>query len=161
FGCDTPEVAAQLVQRRYDALLVSGWHLKSYWQGILAARRLGIPVLVRGDSQLGMSGGQLKKVAKSMTYPAMLRYFDAALYVGERSRSYYEYYRFPKSRLFFAPHCVDNEWFAERATPRGRAALREAHRIAPEVKVALFAGKLIDRKRPLDLVHAAGKLVSE
>jgi glycosyltransferase involved in cell wall biosynthesis len=161
FGCDTPEIATRLAQGRYDALLVSGWHLKSYWQGVLAARRLGISVLVRGDSQLEMPGGGLKRLAKSMIYPTMLRYFDVALYVGQRSRSYYEHYQFPKSRLFFAPHCVDNEWFAERATPAGRVALRNAHRIAPEVKVALFAGKLINRKRPLDLVRAVGKLVGE
>src|SRR5262249_49762398 len=80
FGCDTPEIAARLAQGRYDVLLVSGWHLKSYWQGILAARRLGIPVLVRGDSHLGTPRSRVKKVVKSTLYPMMLRRFDAALY---------------------------------------------------------------------------------
>jgi glycosyltransferase involved in cell wall biosynthesis len=161
FRCDTPEIGEQLVEGGYDALLVTGWHLKSYWQGIFAARRLSIPVLVRGDSHLDTPRSRMKKLAKSMLYPTMMRSFDAALYVGQRSRAYYEHYRFPRSRLFFAPHCVDNEWFAERATPAARLAVRQSQRIAPGAKVVLFAGKLIDLKRPLDLVHAVGKLVRE
>src|SRR5215510_15149079 len=41
-GCDTPEIGRHLRQGRFQALLVMGWHLKSYLQAALAAKRLGI-----------------------------------------------------------------------------------------------------------------------
>src|SRR6185369_3094545 len=89
-GCDTPEIRARLKDGRFDALLVQGWHLTCFIQAILAAKARGLHVLVRGDSHLGTPRSRLKKGAKALVYPAFLRLFDAALYVGKRSRAYYE-----------------------------------------------------------------------
>ncbi len=154
-GCDTPEIRDRLRASGFDALLVHGWHLKSYLQGIIAARRLGLPVLVRGDSHLETPRSLLKRAAKRASFPALLRIFDAALYVGERSRAYYRHYGYPRSRLHFSPHCVDTAWFASRATPGARAELRQSLGVASETKLLLFAGKLMPLKRPLDLIAAA------
>src|SRR4051794_22820957 len=51
-GCDTPGICEALRGAKFDAVLVTGWHLKSYWQAIWAAKRARLPVMVRGDSQL-------------------------------------------------------------------------------------------------------------
>jgi glycosyltransferase involved in cell wall biosynthesis len=153
-GCDTPSVGARLREGRFDALLVMGWHLKSYVQGLIAAKRLGLPVLVRGDSHLDTPRSSLKRIAKALAYPHLLRLFDAALYVGQRSRAYYTYYGYPERRLFFSPHCVDTEWFAARATAEVRAELRSAFGVSPEARMVLFAGKLMALKQPADLVRA-------
>ena len=160
-GCDIPDIGARLREGRFDAVLVFGWHLKAYVQSILAAKRLGLPVLVRGDSQLGTPRPSLKRVAKRLLYPPLLRLFDAALYVGERSRAYWLHYRYPESRLFFSPHCIDAEWFAARATEAARNELRSRLGLASDLPVALFAGKLVPFKRPLDLVLAAARLQRE
>jgi glycosyltransferase involved in cell wall biosynthesis len=154
-GCDTPGIGVLLRRRPYDAVLVQGWHLKSYLQGVLAAKRLGLPVLVRGDSHLMTSRSAFKRAAKAIAYPALLRLFDAALYVGERSRAYYRHYGYPAERLFFSPHCVDTAWFAERATAEARARLRTSLGLAPTTTALLFAGKLVAFKRPLDVITAA------
>lgn len=159
-GCDTPEIKDRLKEGRFDALLVFGWHLKSCIQAILAAKRLGLPVIVRGDSQLQTPRSPLKRLGKELIYPPLLRTFDAALYVGRRSRAYYEHFRFPAERLFFSPHCVDGQWFADRATGEARQAVRAANGIAQDAKVVLFAGKLLPFKRPLDVVQACGVLRS-
>lgn len=160
-GCDTPDAGRAIGERRFDAVLVMGWHLKSFLQAALAAKVRRIPVLVRGDSQLATPRTALKRAAKVCLYPPFLRLFDAALYVGERSRAYYEHYRYPASSLFFSPHCVDTTWFAARATAEAARALRARLRIAPETKVVLFAGKLVPFKRPLDVVEACGLLRRE
>jgi glycosyltransferase involved in cell wall biosynthesis len=99
-------------------------------------------------------------VTKALAYPSFLRFFDAGLYVGERSRAYWRHYRYPSTRLFFSPHCVDAEWFAKRATPEARVALRAQLGLASESKAVLFAGKLVPFKRPLDLIAAASQLKS-
>lgn len=154
-GCDTPEIGARLREGRFDALLLFGWHLKSFMQGLLSAKRLGIPALVRGDSQLATPRSRVKKAAKALSYPLFLRLFDAALFVGARSRDYYEYFAYPAERLFFSPHCVDNDWFATRATTSERDELRNALGVSEETRLLLFAGKLQSLKRPADLVGAA------
>ncbi|MCU1625047.1 MAG: glycosyltransferase [Frankiales bacterium] len=159
-GCDTPEIGAHLRSGGFDALLVFGWHLKSSVQAILAAKRLGIPVMVRGDSQIETPRSLPKRLVKSLGYPLLLRVFNAALYVGRRSRAYYAHYRYPAERLFFSPHCVDTEWFASRATPQARDSVRTGLGIAPTTAVVLFAGKLLPFKRPLDVAEAIGRLRS-
>src|SRR5882672_4064322 len=108
-GCDTPEIGTRLAEARSDAVLVLGWHLKTYLQAAFAAKRSGRPLLVRGDSHLDTPRHPLKKAVKAAVYPTFLRLFDAALYVGERSRAYWRHYRYPETRLFFSPHCVDAE----------------------------------------------------
>jgi glycosyltransferase involved in cell wall biosynthesis len=156
-GCDTPDVGRHLRDGRFQALLVTGWHLKTYLQGALAAKRLGIPVMVRGDSQLETPRSQLKRAVKACLYPSFLKLFDAALYVGQRSRAYYVHYGYPADRLFFSPHCIDTAWFGARSTEAERQRLRGVCNIAREARVLLFAGRLVPFKRPVDLVVAAAK----
>jgi glycosyltransferase involved in cell wall biosynthesis len=160
-ACDTPEIGSRLRGEHFDAVLVHGWHFKTYLQTMLAAKRLGLPLLVRGDSHVATPRPALKKALKAVGYPLFLRLFDAALYVGVRSRLYWNHYGYPRARLFFSPHCVDSGWFAARATAGARRDLRSQLGIAADTKVALFAGKLVPFKRPLDLVAAANRMKRE
>jgi len=153
-GCDTPGIAEAITSGRFDAFLVTGWNLKSYWQAVRACRHEGIPVMVRGDSQLVTRRGIVKRAAKRIVYPWLLRRFDRCLYVGRRSREYYEHYGVAESKLAFSPHCVDNEYFGARGTAVAGKMWRAAHRIAPDRPVALFAGKLVGGKRPADFLRA-------
>ncbi len=157
-GCDTPGVGTALARGGFAALLVTGWHLKSYWQGIWAAKRLAMPLMARGDSQLDTPRSLPVRLAKGIGYPAFLRAFDACLYVGARNRAYYERYHYPQRRLFHSPHCVDIKRFADGATKEARVALRARLGLGPDDKILLFAGKLIEFKRPLDVVEICAAL---
>jgi glycosyltransferase involved in cell wall biosynthesis len=161
FGCDTPEISERIGCGRFDVVLVMGWHLKSMWQAIFATRRQHIGLLVRGDSQLGSPRSCAMRLAKRIVYPRALRLFDAALYVGQRSKEYYEYYGYPADRLFFSPHCVDEKWFAKRATTEARREMRTKMGINISQPVALFAGRLVDFKRPFDLIDASDLLARQ
>jgi glycosyltransferase involved in cell wall biosynthesis len=156
-GVDTPEIGRRLSEGRYDALLLMGWYLKSFIQGLIAAKRLGIPVMVRGDSHLDTPRSVIKVAAKRALYPVFLRQFDAALVVGKRNRSYWEHYGYPQNRIFDAPHCVDNAFFVNRATPEAGVLLRSELGIPADAKVVMMAGKLIPLKRPLDLIEAVAR----
>jgi glycosyltransferase involved in cell wall biosynthesis len=157
-GVDTPEIGRHLLEGRFDALLLMGWHLKCFIQGLIAAKRLGLSVMVRGDSHLETPRSPLKVAGKRLLYPHFLRCFDAALVVGKRNRAYWEHYGYPSTRMFDAPHCVDNAFFAKRATPQAGAALRARLSLSSNAKVVLFAGKLVPFKRPLDVIKAVAKL---
>ena len=158
FGCDTPDVAARLRSGAFDACIVSGWYLKSYLQAIRACRQAGVPVLVRGDSQLATSRSAVRRTAKYLPYRWLLGAVDAHLYVGKANRAYLKNFGVPDSRLFFTPHFVDNDFFSTRARAAREseqaAEVRRSLGIPADAAVFAFAGKLIDKKRPADFVRA-------
>src|SRR4051812_47601937 len=94
WGCDTPDIGNELRRGQFDVVLTQGWHLKSYAQAILAAKVSQLPVLVRGDSQLETPRSSLKRFVKAAAFPKLLRAFNAALYVGRRSKAYWTHYGF-------------------------------------------------------------------
>ncbi|MCX8090907.1 MAG: hypothetical protein N3I86_08245, partial [Verrucomicrobiae bacterium] len=55
-GCESAE------ERRFDAFIVMGWYLRAYLQAARACRAAGVPVLVRGDSQLRTPRPLLKRL---------------------------------------------------------------------------------------------------
>jgi glycosyltransferase involved in cell wall biosynthesis len=153
-GCDTPEIGEEIRQGHFDAFLVMGWYLKSYWQAVRTCRSLRVPVMVRGDSQLGTARNWLKRILKEPIYPCVLRQFDACLYVGEKNREYLERYGVPVERLFFSPNCIDNSTFGSQARAIDRLTSRGKMGIKPKQCAVLFVGKLLDVKRPRDLIEA-------
>jgi glycosyltransferase involved in cell wall biosynthesis len=156
WGCNTPDIFREVANGNFDAFIVPGWFLWTYWQAVRACRRAGVPVFVRGDSQIHSQRNALLRYAKGLGFARLLRSFDGYLYVGQRNREYLTHYRVPESRLFFSPHCVDNDAFragAEAARQRSGEGARSA-----DHKRILFVGKLMERKNPLDLLRAAALL---
>lgn len=157
FGCDTPGIDEAVGRERFDAFMVTGWGVKAYWQAVRACRRRNVPVMIRGDSQLASRRALPLRLLKELVYPRLLRSFDGFLYVGQRNRDYLRHYGLSEDRLFFSPHCIDNDSFT-----RSAEAARRDHRDEPEgvsgAKSVLFAGKLVERKRPLDVIRALAQL---
>jgi glycosyltransferase involved in cell wall biosynthesis len=79
-------------------------------------------------------------------------------------KEYLQWHGVPDHRIFHVPHAVDNQMFAAAAAPYQdpdvRAAARRRWGIEPDVFVALFVGKLVPSKRPLNVVRAVARLAS-
>lgn len=157
FGYDTPEIGGELARGGFDAVVIFGWNTRMALQTVAAARALGMPALMRGDSHLGQRRARWKRAAKYPLYRALLPRV-AHLYVGRLNRVYLEHYGVPAQRLFFAPHCVDNAFFragSARARASGEAVrLRDALGIPRDAFVVAAVGKLLPNKRVRDLVAA-------
>lgn len=154
-GCDTPELYGEFRRRRWDAVLVNGWVTKTCLQALLAARRAGIPCIVRGEANNLRPRAPWKRVLHRL----LLSQYAACLYIGRANRDFYRSHHVPEDHLFFGPYCVDNDRFAAAAaalTAR-RSDLRAHWGIARESCCLLFAGKLEAKKRPMDLVTAVAK----
>jgi glycosyltransferase involved in cell wall biosynthesis len=150
---DTPQIATYIAEERFDAFLLTGWRTRSDWQAIRACEATGTPMIVRGDSQL-RDDAFPKRLLKRLVYPRMLRRFEACLSVGERSAEYFRYYG--AQRIIAAPHFIDNAAFAARAAAARtrRETVRHRWGINRTAVAVVFAGKLIPRKRPLDIFRA-------
>lgn len=158
-GCDTPDIRDIIRREAFDAFLVTGWNTRSFWQAITACWRSNTPLLIRGDSQLATTRSRAKQLVKSVLYRAFIPRFDGYLVVGERARAYYLHYGADPGRMHFAPHFVDNEFFraGAEAAQHGKP-LRDELGYNADTIVLLFVGKFIPKKRPLDVVAAAGRL---
>lgn len=155
-GCDTPEIAAIIRERRYHAFIVHGWYTFSFWQAMLACWQSGTPLMVRGDSQLLTPRSQVKRLFKAIAYRAFIPRFNAYLVVGKRARQYYLHYGAKAQRMFFAPHAVDNQFFRSQHIlfRAQRTSLRTQWNIPSDAVVFLFVGKLTVKKRPFDFLEA-------
>lgn len=163
FGIRVRESWRQLlVDRNVSALWVEGWRFSEQWAAVAAAHRLGIPVWLRGETHGLAPEGVFKRLLRRAALGWFFRRTSGFLCIGSANRRFYRRLGVPESALVPAPYCVDNRRFAEEASrllPE-RAAIRNAWGIAPDAKCVLFCGKLIPKKRPLDLFAAAARVSS-
>ena len=161
FGLNVGEIRKAVLDSKPQVVLVPGWNSITLVRAAVACRRHGIPVLYRGDSQLGASGS-LVSFIRDQRARMMLGLFSRFLAVGERSREYLEHFGVSGERVFFSPHCVDNEHFARIAKPYQSPGERTRARIEngiPENEfVVLYLGKLEQKKRPIDAIRAVAAL---
>ena len=164
WGVNVPEMGAAIRDSRPDVVLIPGWHSITLLRAIRECRRARIPVLYRGDTHLGSAPAGWRRLLWAPRTWALLRLFDGYLSVGRRSRAYLDRFGAPGSRIWPAPHCVDNEFFARGAaryqSPEARAAARRALGLRVDDFVVLFAGKVDANKRLGDLVRAVSRLGS-
>jgi glycosyltransferase involved in cell wall biosynthesis len=158
-----------LTPDRHDALLVLGWQTLAHVQMIRAAWKAGMPVIVRGESTLqrnpsrGLRGAARRTLwlpARQRLYQAAFRRVDAFLVIGSRNQAYYRAFGVPDEKCFWAPYGVDNDWFAmsEPARSLARARVRGQLGISDNAIIFASSAKVIERKRPFDLVDAVADL---
>jgi glycosyltransferase involved in cell wall biosynthesis len=160
-GFDTPELGRRLSDDRYDAVLVSGWNARTYWQAMIGCWRSATPLLVRGDSQLLPWPPLWKRILKRLLYPLFIGRIDACLAVGSRSEAYFRHYG--ARRVVRVPHFVDNAAFGQAAAAARarRTEIRSSWGAGDDDLVALFAGKFIPEKQPQDFARAIAQLSGE
>lgn len=149
-------------QPAFDALWVHGYATANALQGILFARMLGIPILVRAESWLrDRSRSPLKLALKRLFFSGLGSLVDGVLPIGTLNSEYWRTY-LPHTPQFLMPYSVDNAYFAERAHeawPR-RAQLQADLGLDPARPAILFASKLQTRKHCDHLISAYARLAS-
>lgn len=154
-GISNPGLFARLEQFRPEALLVFGYNYLTLQNLIWRWHRSRAPLMFRGDSHhlLGESGARANLRRRLIS--AVYARFSAFLYVGQANRDYFTHHGVRPEQLFFAPHAVDNDRFIAAGAARDEAqAWRATLGIPTDATMVLFAGKLQEKKRPLDLLEA-------
>ncbi len=157
-------IAHRLVAGRFDALWVHGYNRACHWAAMVAAKRRGLAVLVRDEAtQISVQRSSLKRLAKQAFFRVLDRAVDGYLAIGSLNRAYYLGHGVAPRKIFSMPYAVDNGFFQTqiaRAAPE-RAILRARLGLVPDRPVILFAAKLIERKRPFDLLEAYARIARE
>ena len=141
-------------------LWIQGWQVAAYWQAVFEAQRAGVKVWLRGDTNARSNAGGTGQQLKRLLLRQLLRRVDRLLYVGEANRQFYLAQGIAEERLAPALHCVDNARFVAGAVAARseRDRIRKEWRIPAEAFCFLFAGKLLAKKRPLDIILATRRL---
>ncbi len=145
----------------FDALWVHGYASVNAMHGMVAAKALGIPVLLRAESWLrdrGRSG--VKLALKDAFFAGLKELVDGVLPIGALNAEYWHHYFGDDVPQFLMPYAVDNGYFAQRAreAAAGRANLQAELGLDPARPVILFASKLQTRKHCDHLIAAYAHL---
>jgi len=150
------------MEPEFDVLWVHGYAMVNALHGMLAAKALGIPVLLRGDMWLRdrpRSGPKL--LLKQLFFEVLKNLVTAVLPVGTLNQEYWAHYFGSAVPFFLMPYAVDNEYFRQRSLEA--AATREELQLELGLDdgrpVILFASKLQRRKHCADLLDAYRSLI--
>jgi len=151
-GLRSRQMGRTLAALSPDVVLLTGWNALPLLQGLRAAVQIGVPTVVRGES----NALRPRSAWKSAGHRALLSLYDAFVSIGTANRDFYVKNGVRPERIVDGGYFVDEEHFLGL---RGREApCRSEHRRAwgiPEGACCfLFVGKLEAKKRPMDFLAA-------
>lgn len=153
-GLRNPELTARLAAWHPDAVLLFGYKWWSHLRTIFWASRRRVPLLFRGDSHFLGRGRPCWPTCTALRM--LYSRFSAFLPVGQANRDYFATLGVVESRLFLAPHSVNDAHFdpSSPETQAETAGLRALLGLGEHTRVVLFAGKLVPEKQPRALLQA-------
>ena len=156
WGLVNPALVPLIRRGRFDCCIVYGYGYASCWFAMAAARSARIPVVLTTDATTldSANGSPWRALAKRFAVPTIYRSADLVLAPSTATVRFLRGLGVPEARVVCTPYVVDNERIARLADASNRAAIRDRWGIPHNAVIALFCGKLLDRKRPVDLVRA-------
>lgn len=156
-GRINPEIIRGIRRYKPDAVWISGYNTLHGWFCFLSSWRNDIPILYSSDSNFLTEAKGLKKFIKRRIIGKLYKSIGAFLVSGTTNENHYKLYNVPQSKCFFVPWAVDNDYFQQKSDiARGvRQELRKKWGIPERDDVLLFVGRLVNTKRPQDLIHVA------
>ena len=146
---------------KFDVLWVHGYSTVNALHGLLAAKALSIPTLIRSDSTLTDRPRSLpKRMVKEAFFAGLRHLVSGALSTGNRNTAYWQHHFGADFPVFHMPYAVDNHYFATQSAQAAstRDALQEELNLDSARPVILFASKLQTRKLCIDLLNAYAQL---
>ncbi len=99
----------------FDALWLHGYSSVNAVHAMLAARLLGLPVLLRAEPWLSdRHRSALKLLVKRSAFRVLQSFVTAVLPIGSRNRDYWAHYFGQSFPSFLMPYAVDNDFFAQK-----------------------------------------------
>jgi len=141
-----------------DVIWSHGWGNAFNLAALLEGNTAGIPVMIRGDSQLGgFRGGRIRRyLHRKLLWHFLLKRVDVFLAVGSANAEYYRTYGAKEEQIFMVPYAVDNKFFQERCNQTLNNLLNERNKlgIVPGRRVFLYVARLAPEKAPETLILA-------
>lgn len=153
-----PSVIKILFKNKAPIVIVNGWSYFSTILTIFTAKILGKKIWLRAENPLNQ---ELNKslvvlfIKKILIKTILFKLVDKFLYIGTQNKNFFQYYGIKDNQLVYTPYSVDNEYFRlQRLNYLDKDSLRNKMGLPTDKTIFLFAGKYIEKKRPLDILKA-------
>lgn len=163
FGLINLGIFVQLFKIPKSVIVVHGWNYFSHFFVLMLGRLIGHTVCLRCEmpqNQEALKKGwkmSIKRVGLKYILFPRVNYF---LYIGTQNRLFYQSFGLKDDKLIFCPYSVDNGRFSKenQELVLEVVTIKQKLGIPPEDKIILYSGKYMEKKRPMDLLRAFGKL---
>ena len=82
----------------------------------MAAKSAGLPVMMRGETHLGLPCHGIKAILRRPLMGALYRSCDRLLAIGSANAAFYRAMGVPTNKIFLVPYSVDNDRFVRSAS---------------------------------------------
>jgi len=160
-------VAQTLEREAVELVIVHGWVGPAERGTIAWARKRGVPVLVRGDSNVhsAVRGGGLKARLREWLKGVRVRWVvgqvSGLMPMGVCGRKYFEHYAPGHGKPEFLCPCEPDLSLLEHKDPAAVAEFLEAHGLDTGRKRLLYCGRLASVKRVDALIDAFARLADD
>jgi glycosyltransferase involved in cell wall biosynthesis len=153
-------LAARLHEGGFDAVLVHGYVSGMSLAALVAAWRVGVPVIMRGDTHAHGRGVTLKTRLWQGMLRLLLHPVNTYLAIGSWNREYWLQLGARPEQIVTSLFAVNTDYLRGRlaAEPDRAAALRKAWGAAKDDVVFIFSGKFVPTKDPMLLLRAFAHL---
>lgn len=146
----------------WDYAFVTGYSQVNNWRIANACQRHGVKLVYHSDSNF-ITEARKPRLQRALKKSIVGRFFSKVsvfLAVGDHNVDYLKYYGAPSEAIHFCAIPVDTSRFRSGAElpDEEKLALRRSLGIPESAFVVGFAGKMIDIKRPQDMVAALAVL---
>jgi len=150
-----------MMLNKHDVILLHGYDTISMWLAFIVAWITRVPIIWRGEvvRKNVTSKITFKKVIKKHLLKFLFKRCSKVLYSCSGNKEYLQHYNVPENKLSLIPCAVDNKYFKfykDKYASRVNN-IRKNLGLTVDNFVVIFSGKLIDRKRPKDLITAISK----
>jgi glycosyltransferase involved in cell wall biosynthesis len=144
-------------------IIVHGWNYFTLWLIFFYKIyfKKNIHLLLRSESQIESSRlkNNFLKTIKSIILKNLFKKINGFLFIGSNNFSFYRSFGIDYSKLHFFPYTVDNKKFIYQyklMLPHSND-IKNLLGIDKSKKIIIYSGKLIPKKRPLDLIKVMSK----
>jgi glycosyltransferase involved in cell wall biosynthesis len=142
----------------HDAVVVNGYTSPWMLMAMTVCKVHRIPYLLRGSSHPDGTSSGVRRHLRPLATRIVVSGSADCLSMGHLNEIFYR--RNHARSVTFVPNSVDDERFA-RPPAAGRRELMEKWGLEKDLPLIVFSGRLVDRKRPLDLAAAVQRLPIE
>ena len=155
----TVGVEQEVTSGNYDVIWLHGYAHQAHLRALVAAKRRGLKVLLRGEThKTSTRQSVLRSAIKKIVMRRLFRHVDGFLAIGTANRDYYLSHGVAPEKIFMMPYAVDNERFQAAAIGHARHTVADMLGLTGNRPIILYASKLQRRKRPWDLWTAYERL---
>ena len=154
WSVNNPSIVRVLNDFKPQVVQTHGYAQLTHCRALFWCKVHGIPALIWSDSELKSSRGFIKRFMKQLVVRPLIGLYSAYLTVGENNEMYLKNYGVSAKRMFRTPFTIDEVGFRTAMAKRDESRKRLMYELAipDDAFIVLTVGKLIERKRPGDLI---------